>query len=496
MAERTLNFGADATDAKYQIEDSGDPGDFVLARDTDGSVVLLQWNDTAGAWEYGGPVDLDGNDLTDAGTTVYDASADTVGDGTTSADHTSIESDHINTDRYIEPGDGDPFSIINTYISNNAQNAYKFVLSPGEFATTTTLNVGEAVTNLVNFTPVFIEGYGGQEDATDGTYVDCSGLGAATPAIYANGSTPKNYVHLKDFALSDTELSSYAIEADSGLSNWVVDGMAFDGFDVQIRTHAQVTRSELHDVFSRDGQFIHASHDVGGAAGWNVIDTRGLQFQNNAAPVFHFDGISMQSVRFRGGAAHCDGVFWRQDGSPGTSRGVTHRWHFENMNATSGTPLFDVGGDGVILHLTFSDMDEAGTTGANFLDVGTNATVSFLKFEDCYIANEVAQVLSISGTVSNLHVQNSNIRAPTDMTNVGSTVWENVARSGGSTYTWPSGPSELHESGSGQRWKAYEPRSSTPTAEVAGVVYLDDGSNTGSGNYGLRVYNGTSFVDL
>lgn len=91
MVERTVNFGSDETDAKYQISDDGTPGNFVLARDTDGSVVLLQWNASTSQWEFGGPVDLDGNDLEDGAVTVYDADTDTVGDGTTSADHASVD---------------------------------------------------------------------------------------------------------------------------------------------------------------------------------------------------------------------------------------------------------------------------------------------------------------------------------------------------------------------------------------------------------------------
>jgi len=62
--ERRLNFGADATDARYAIEDTGDGANFVLARDTDGGTVLLEWDPTAGEWQYGGPVDMGSNDVT------------------------------------------------------------------------------------------------------------------------------------------------------------------------------------------------------------------------------------------------------------------------------------------------------------------------------------------------------------------------------------------------------------------------------------------------
>jgi len=71
MPDRTINFG-DPADAgtKYRTQDD-DPaggGNFVVAEDLDGNTVLLQWNPTAGQWEYGGPVDMGGNDLSNVGT--------------------------------------------------------------------------------------------------------------------------------------------------------------------------------------------------------------------------------------------------------------------------------------------------------------------------------------------------------------------------------------------------------------------------------------------
>jgi hypothetical protein len=39
-------------------------------------------------------------------------------------------------------------------------------------------------------------------------------------------------------------------------------------------------------------------------------------------------------------------------------------------------------------------------------------------------------------------------------------------------------------------------KSSPPSSPVAGDVYIDDGTNTASGNLALRVYDGTSFIDM
>lgn len=65
--ERTLNFGADETDARWQMEDAGDGGNFVLARDLDGATVLLEYDATASEWVSRGPVNMDGNDLSNVG---------------------------------------------------------------------------------------------------------------------------------------------------------------------------------------------------------------------------------------------------------------------------------------------------------------------------------------------------------------------------------------------------------------------------------------------
>ena len=101
MPDRQLNFG-DPADAgtRYQIEDDANAaggGNFVLAKDLDGGTVLLQYNPTSDAFEYVRSVDMSGEDVTgvggvvgESGAGVYDDATQTVGDGTTSADHASV----------------------------------------------------------------------------------------------------------------------------------------------------------------------------------------------------------------------------------------------------------------------------------------------------------------------------------------------------------------------------------------------------------------------
>jgi hypothetical protein len=84
--ERRINFGADATDAKYRLEHDTTNGKYVLAEDLDGGTVLLEWDESAnsgaGGWVSRGAVDLNGNDLSGVGTLTSAAvSTDNVGNG-------------------------------------------------------------------------------------------------------------------------------------------------------------------------------------------------------------------------------------------------------------------------------------------------------------------------------------------------------------------------------------------------------------------------------
>jgi len=97
MVDRRLVFG-DPADAgtRWAMDDAAGStggGNFVLARDLDGGGVLLRYNPTSGNFEPFAPVDLGGEDILDGSTTVYHAATDTVGDGTTSANHESVNTD-------------------------------------------------------------------------------------------------------------------------------------------------------------------------------------------------------------------------------------------------------------------------------------------------------------------------------------------------------------------------------------------------------------------
>lgn len=74
MPDRTINFGADATDAAYALGDD-DPtggGNFVVAEDLAGQTRLLEWVPAQSTFAVRGTVDLNGNDLSGVGSATVD----------------------------------------------------------------------------------------------------------------------------------------------------------------------------------------------------------------------------------------------------------------------------------------------------------------------------------------------------------------------------------------------------------------------------------------
>ena len=66
--DRTANWGESEAAARYQTGDTDpDGGDFIVVRDLDGNVTLLQYDFAASTFVYGADVDLDSNALADVG---------------------------------------------------------------------------------------------------------------------------------------------------------------------------------------------------------------------------------------------------------------------------------------------------------------------------------------------------------------------------------------------------------------------------------------------
>jgi hypothetical protein len=75
---------------EWVIDPDGD--DFSIEHSSLG--VSFVWDESAGYWvPGGGGFDMDGGDIVDDGTTVWDSSESQVGDGSTSADHQSVDTE-------------------------------------------------------------------------------------------------------------------------------------------------------------------------------------------------------------------------------------------------------------------------------------------------------------------------------------------------------------------------------------------------------------------
>ena len=66
--DRIANWGESEAAARYQTgDDDPDGGDFIVVRDLDGNVTLLQYDFAASTFVFGSDVDLDSNALADVG---------------------------------------------------------------------------------------------------------------------------------------------------------------------------------------------------------------------------------------------------------------------------------------------------------------------------------------------------------------------------------------------------------------------------------------------
>jgi len=64
---RDIWFGSSEADAQYRLGDDDADNRFVLAEDTDGGTILLEYDETASEWVSRGPVNMSGNDITNVG---------------------------------------------------------------------------------------------------------------------------------------------------------------------------------------------------------------------------------------------------------------------------------------------------------------------------------------------------------------------------------------------------------------------------------------------
>lgn len=131
--ERRINFGADATDARYAIEDTGNGANFILARDTTGGTVLLEYDDAAGEWVNRGGVDMDGNDISNVGT----VNANSVSTGQASIGEGRFETIAIPPSNFDSDGDSSTNFSLNVSGLSGAGEAELLIVCNGNGAVAT-----------------------------------------------------------------------------------------------------------------------------------------------------------------------------------------------------------------------------------------------------------------------------------------------------------------------------------------------------------------------
>ena len=112
MSDRTINWGDSEVEAVYQTGDD-DPdggGNFIVARDTDGGVTLLEYDPVAGEWVARGDVNLDGNDLSANVIDAAEVSATTELSGATASegDVVTLPEDPDTIPIFFDAETGDP----------------------------------------------------------------------------------------------------------------------------------------------------------------------------------------------------------------------------------------------------------------------------------------------------------------------------------------------------------------------------------------------------
>lgn len=232
--ERTAYWG-DADEARYRTRDD-DPtgGDYVVAETLDANGdpvdVLLRWDDTAGEWVSGGPVNMNGEDVTNVGT--LDA-------GSVSTKKIANVADYI-----VETGDE---------LENAAQS-----ISPQE---TIALGGGDyTVSGALDFSGL--------------QNIRMSGAGRQTTTITVDADVPRavnlsdsQRVRLDGFRLETSTSSGDGIGVASGstgprrsfFQDIIVSGFGGDGFHLidtwqNAYLHLRATGNERGLLFNSSGQ--------------------------------------------------------------------------------------------------------------------------------------------------------------------------------------------------------------------------------------------------
>lgn len=456
MAERRINWGADATDAQYRTGDDESNNRFIVAEDLDAGTVLLEYDESAGEWVSRGAVNVDGNDVSNVG---------------------ALDAQSVNSTHYVAPTES-----IQTAID--------------DLASQSNIDLGRGNdTGHVYLQPDAEYDDGGEIHVKPGVILHGNG-GTITHSGDHNLIFLDNGAHARGLQLDvDHTLStsaSSAIVLDTTRSR---DGKySIDGSSSPVDSHATASGTILGDGGGSDPTMHGLELNDDATEGPITIGCRfDLEiFAMNDA--LRFDSTNfINGVQFNGNITSC----------------VTHIHHIGDSPAINKVNMVQQAAfntDQVIWNETSQD---SVFLSRKSWDPSNSDNTAYRGPNISFFANTKANYgdhADGSSGVRALAIKNGSIYM-TDVTN--NEKWEfnngfngamNIETSNGLQFQIkPDGFFGMQGSNSAisgvDRFQNMDLKSSPPSNPGSGDWYLDDGTNTSSGNLGIRIYDGSSWVD-
>jgi hypothetical protein len=319
----------------------------------------------------------------------------------------------VNEAIYYDTDEADVFSSINDYISNNNQQAYRFVIGPGDYAPSTALDISpDGQANISTGTPVVVEGHGGQQNSGAGTYIDLGSFAADNPAIKLAGSnTGNSRVTLRRLSMDDPNKRVRAIEVlGGGINTLLFDRVSINGAKHHYYFDGNCIRTVWFMPWCRTGD----SHfEVTGSTNWNINFVFGGQFKNASQPAWRFAGGNINSFRAWTEFNNCDVEWAKFDDME--AENLRLYLHNEGNNSSSGPGLLSFAGSSSPSYrdVWLSVHESAGSNGP-YINVDGSANLNSMTIANSYIDASGELIASSPNEFKSLRVLQSEIRMSTD----------------------------------------------------------------------------------
>jgi hypothetical protein len=135
MPEREILYGPDVATADFATRvDTDDNNRAKLLETADGATVLLEWDGAAGEWVYGGPVNMDGEDITNVGSISTEDLSITDEDYVVATADTSTSFNSNTWGTILFPTEAkdqtDAWDVANSQFTPTESGRYRITLSP------------------------------------------------------------------------------------------------------------------------------------------------------------------------------------------------------------------------------------------------------------------------------------------------------------------------------------------------------------------------------